>query len=126
MKRIRMNFQKFIRNVLRKAKEYGVNPKIFLTLYLFSFLPFYGGVYLMVKGAGITSVTFRNLIAFKVEKLQINNELIFWGFLVNQAGWTLPYLYVVMAGRRFKWYIRLALVLWAFLLLAWRVGRAFW
>lgn len=125
MKRLIINFQKFVRKLFRKAEEYGVSPKVFIALYLFSFLPVYGGAYLMVKGSGITSIPFKDLLAFKLEGLQMNNETVISGFLINQAGWALPYLYVAVAGRRFKWYIRLAVLLWASLLLIWRVWKIF-
>lgn len=123
MKRIETKLQVIARKLFEKAEWYGVKPQIFIALYLFSFLPFYGGIYLMMKGSGIVSVAFQDLIAFKFKKLPLNNEMLIWGFLINHVGWALPYLYVAIAGKRFKWYTRAAILFWAFLLIGWKIWK---
>jgi|GEM_PF-1206288 len=66
----------------RKAvEEYHVKFEVFVGLYVFSFLPFYLGIFLTVQG------TLKNAWLMAV-----------LGVLINRLAWALPYLYPLFFG----------------------------
>ena len=66
----------------RKAvEEYHVKFEIFIGLYVFSFLPFYLGIFMTVQG------TLNN--AWLIAVL---------GVIINRLAWALPYLYPLLYG----------------------------
>lgn len=105
-------FSRQLQRLNQKALRYQVNPFVFILLYVVSFIPYYLGVYLMIRGSGLLSIDWRDLIHFKFSQIDSNNNLVLWGFLVNRLGWTLPYLYIEIKGRGLRWYVHLALVVW--------------
>ncbi len=74
---------------MRAAREnYGVNPVVFLTLLLGTSPIFYYSIYRMVRALA----------------KKLLNEVTLWSmiFLVSAAA---PYLYVLVAGRNFPWWV---------------------
>ena len=96
----------------QRAQKYNVKPIVFLILYLCSFLLYYFGVYLILKGSGLFSVRLSDLMRFDFSGLGINNTLVIWGLCVNRLAWALPYLYVEIMGKGLRWYIHLGVWIW--------------
>lgn len=84
--------------------QYGVNPLIFIALYLFSFVPFYWGVFYILKGLKRHHV-----------------ETVVKGVAVNRLAWGLPYLYVLFLGHDLPRIIIVGLVVWAIVGIGWPV-----
>lgn len=82
--------------------EYHVNPLIFLTLYLVSFVPFYVGVYLVLSGGKRRSPS-----------------RILTGVLVNRLAWGLPYVYVLAFGRNLPVWVAALVITWPLVTLGW-------
>lgn len=81
---------------------YGVNPAVFVGLYLFSFLPFYYGVFRILRGAKRRSL----------------NEAAS-GFAVNRFAWALPYLYVLVFGKNLPTLVTVLVLVWVIGSTAW-------
>ena len=100
----RIKAKNFIQTQLTKAEMHGVRPRIFVALYIFSFLPFYFGLFLAAFGAGAEIASLFDLFTFEWENIEINNFII-WGIIINQFGYFLPYFYILFFGKNLKWYI---------------------
>ncbi len=112
MKKIKCLVQK----IRKKAVIYGVKTKVFVFLYLISFIPYYLGIYLILKGAGVLDISFAQLIQFDLKEIELKGSLIVWGFLINRISWALPYLYIQIKGRKkLPWYIHGLIWLWIIL-----------
>ena len=95
-----------------KAEAYGVNPRVLIGLYVFSVIPFYTGIFMMVSGSGIGLLTLRGLLRFNYHDLDFGSRTAVAGLLLNRLAWALPYLYVELFGRRLKWYFHAGIWLW--------------
>jgi len=104
-------FVRRYRYVYAKALKHNVNPLVFILLYALSFLPYYVGVYLMLRGV-LSSVSWGNLFDFDFGQLTWGSPFVIWGLLVNRLGWALPYLYVQVMGRGLRWYVHTMIAFW--------------
>jgi len=96
----------------QRAEKYNVSPVVFLALYFFSFLPYYLGVYLILRGSGFFLVNAGDLIRFNFSGIDLNNALVIGGFCLNRLSWALPYLYIEIVGKGLRWYIHLGIWIW--------------
>jgi len=96
----------------QRAQKLNVNSIVFLVLHLFSFLPYYLGIYLMLKGSRVLSIDLGDLIRFDFSGLGFNNALFIGGLCVNRLAWALPYLYIEIVGKGLRWYIHLGICVW--------------
>lgn len=96
----------------QRALRHNVNPTIFIVIYIASFLPYYLGIYLVLRGSGILSIGFWDLISFDFSGLTFRNPWIIWGLLINRLAWAIPYLYLEIAGRGLRWYLHCAIWMW--------------
>ena len=86
----------WIAALYNKAQDqYGINPLIFIALYAFSFIPFYIGVFQILRGL-------RNHDAMLILK----------GLFVNRIAWCLPYWYVLFMGHDLPWVIKVPVIVW--------------
>lgn len=100
----------------QKARQHNVNPVIFISIYLSSLIPYYFGVYLMLKGSGILNMGLKDFVHFVPGKNpNFNINLIFLGFLINRLGWAIPFLYIEFWGKGLRWYIHLGIWVWILL-----------
>ncbi len=95
-----------------RAKSHNVNPMTFIIIYLFSFLPYYFGIYLMLRGSGIFSIGLGDLIRFDFSELSFTNSSLIWGLLINRLAWASPYLYIEVVGKNLRWYVHLGIWVW--------------
>ena len=96
----------------KKASYYQINPSVFIGLYLFSFVPFYFGIYLILLGLGIKVDSITDLVAKRDFRIDFNNPLVVWGILINRLAWALPYFYVQFFGKNLKWYYHILIWAW--------------
>jgi len=89
--------QKYKVILAEKAQKHGVKPKIFIIIFLLSFIPYYGGIIIASKG----------LIAGDI-------RLTILGLLTNRVAWASPYLYVEIWGKNLRWYIHF--LVWVYIL----------
>lgn len=92
--------------------EYGVCPRVFLALYLLSFLPYHAGLYLVVTGSGAIQYDPATALAFDWRNADFGCPAVVWGFALNRLGWLLPYLYLEWCGRNLPWWLHGLVVLW--------------
>ena len=106
--------QQFINNLAQSANilasSYGLNIKIFLTIYLISFLPFYLGYFLIIysttRNFSFSSIYFFNL------KTQLNwNNTIKNGVLIHMFGRLMPYVYILFWGKNLSYEVYLIVIL---------------
>jgi len=90
-------------DLYNKAQDqYGVNPLIFIGLFLFSYIPFYIGVFQILRGLKRHDVL-----------------LVVRGTVVNRLAWGLPYYYVLFFGHDLPWAITALVIIWPLLTLVW-------
>jgi len=99
-------------HLYQRAEKYNVSPFVFLILYFSSLLPYYLGIYFILRGSGLLSVNLSDLIHFDFSGLDINNTLAVGGLCINRLAWALPYLYIEMVGKGLHWYIHLGIWAW--------------
>ncbi|KKQ23004.1 MAG: hypothetical protein US36_C0006G0003 [Candidatus Wolfebacteria bacterium GW2011_GWC1_37_10] len=106
----------FLSNILeklnKKANYYQINPLIFIGLYIFSFLPFYLGIYLILVGLGIRVDSIIDLATKKDFQIDFSSSFVVWGVLINRLAWALPYFYIEFFGKNLKWYYHILIWLW--------------
>lgn len=105
--------KKRVARLKQNAMKYNVNPKFFVRIYCFSFLPYYAGVVMMLIGSGVLNISLMELWRFRVIGMRLNSVLTIGGFLINRLAWALPYLYIEFKGKGLRWYypfLNLALV----------------
>lgn len=83
------------RSINQTVADYGVNPLIFIAIYVVSYLPYLWGVYWLGKG-----IRHRN------------NTHIIQGAAVNRLGWAAPYAYVIIYGHSLPIWFFVSLVAW--------------
>jgi hypothetical protein len=105
-------FYRLLATAHRKAVDHHVNPRVFVALYLGSAVPFYLGIYLMLLGSGLFSVSWRNLLSFNLQQVHLSGGTVILGLLINRIAWALPYLYVELRGQGLAWYIHVGVWLW--------------
>lgn len=92
---------------LKAEQRFEVDPAIFIGLYLFSFLPFFIGIFLIglatKNGSGILAVA---------------------GLLINRLAWALPYAYVWMFGKLNR-KLKLLITFWLLASLLWIIYKYF-
>ena len=78
----------------KAEQEYNVRFDIFIALYVVSFLPFYLGAFLVVKGTVSKSLV-----------------VVIIGLMVNRLAWAMPYLYPYFFGTLPK-KLKIAILIW--------------
>ena len=78
----------------KAEQEYNVRFDIFIALYVVSFLPFYLGAFLVVKGTVSKSLA-----------------VMIIGLMVNRLAWAMPYLYPYFFGTLPK-KLKIAILIW--------------
>jgi len=96
----------------QKARTHEVDPRTFVALYVLSAIPFYTGIYFILRGSGVFDIGFRDLLSFDLHRVHLSGSTVALGFLLNRLGWALPYLYVEVRGRNLGWYVHAAVWLW--------------
>ncbi len=96
----------------KAAEAYGVNPRILIGLYVFSVIPFYVGIFMILSGSGVALLSLRGLFEFSYDDLDFGSRTAVAGLLLNRFAWALPYLYIEFFGRRLKWYLHVAVWVW--------------
>lgn len=96
----------------KRANYHQINSLIFIGLYIFSFIPFYLGIYLILLGLGIGVDSISDLLNRNDLKINLNSILVIWGVLINRLAWALPYLYIEFFGKNLKWYYHILIWLW--------------
>jgi len=96
----------------QRARQHNVNPTLFIVIYLFSFLPYYFGIYLMLKASGLLAVSWGDLVRFEFGGLCPDNALMIGGLCLNRLAWAMPYLYIEVVGKGLRWYVHLAIWTW--------------
>jgi len=96
----------------KKANYYQINSLIFIGLYVFSFVPFYLGIYLILMGLGISINSITDLVAKRDFQIDFSSTLVVWGVLINRLAWALPYLYIQFFGKDLKWYYHALILFW--------------
>ena len=105
-------FHRLLAIARRKAIRHHVNPRVFVALYFGSAIPFYVGIYLMLLGSGLLSISWRGLLSFKLQQVHLSGGTVLLGLLINRFAWAIPYLYVEFCGRGLAWYIHVGVWLW--------------
>lgn len=96
--------------------QYGVNPKIFIELFLISEVMFNVGLILMLWGSGLLS--WKNYKLFKWENISWAGKRVYLGFLTNRMAAIIPWGYVLFSGRnKLPWYIILVILIEVFIVL---------
>lgn len=93
----------YLKSLAIYADQHNVNPKVFVLIYLFSFIPFY---YPIIKTRVIYDV-FREgwksgLIAKKI----------IGAIIINRLAWVAPYVYVLVFGRNLPRWLIILIVLY--------------
>lgn len=92
------NIINFFSNLANYARGHGVNPYVFLVIYILSFIPFY---YPILKAR----IIYKNRSNTKL----ITREL-FSGIMINRLAWASPYLYILVFGKNLPiWLVALIL-----------------
>lgn len=92
------------------VNNYGVDPTIFIVIYLVATPFYYWGAYL----AGKEFIVFRKLQKQKKQRFNLHKLLLENGFLkgysMNRVSWVSPYAYVIMVGEKLpgKFYFLIA------------------
>ncbi len=115
--------KEIILQLYQQVLKWNVNPIIFICIYLFSFLPFYSGIFLILKGSNIDRITFREFRHFDFSKISIFNSMTISGLLVNRLAWALPYLYIEIFGSNLPVSIHLAVWIWLILGIGFFINR---
>lgn len=102
-------------SLYQQALTWGVNPLIFVCIYLFSFVPFYFGIFLILKGSHLTKITFKEIRNFRFGRISLFNGTTFLGLLINRLAWTSPYLYIEIVGKNLPASIHL--LIWSWLIM---------
>lgn len=89
-----------IKNVSESlAQNYGLDIRIFLIIYLVSFLPFYLGYFLMLHGS-TRSLKFVDLFDLGKIKEKIRwNQQVTLGLSIHLFGRVMPYVYIMIYGK---------------------------
>jgi hypothetical protein len=103
---------RYFRSIHSKAAEYQVNPRIFWGLYLFSFLPYHAGIYLMLSGSGVVSFKLHSFLHFDFQHIDLTRGDVLLGLFINRFAWLMPYLYVEIFGRNVPWFLHAAIWIW--------------
>ncbi len=84
-----------IRHWWRNAIKWNINPWIYVALLFVTFYHYYKGWWLIATGL-----------------LRRNGERFRKGVVLNRAVWAVPYLYVVVFGRGYPWWLLAGVVGW--------------
>lgn len=84
-------------NIENLTRTYNLSVTIFLIIYLFSFVPFYLGYFLILRGS-TREMSWGDFFRFRIKKLKWNNEVKI-GIFILLFGFTLPYVYILFWGR---------------------------
>jgi hypothetical protein len=95
--------------IYKLAYSHGLNINTFVILYLFSFIPVYGGAFLIIYGSA-KRLKIKDILKLKFNAQDINNPTTRAGLLVFIFGWLLPYLYLLIFGRNIPPYAYLLLL----------------
>lgn len=79
----------------QKAKEWNINPLIFVGLLFATFYHYYKGWIIIAKGL----------------KLH-DKSLLGKGILTNRIAWVIPYLYVLVFGKGYPWWVPTLTLTW--------------
>ncbi|MFA5026146.1 MAG: hypothetical protein WC503_06600 [Candidatus Shapirobacteria bacterium] len=77
---------------------YNINIKILILIYLFSFIPVYGGAFLILYSI-LKKVDLKNLLKLRFSGINLKDKKAFFGLIVFIVGWFLPYLYILFFGK---------------------------
>jgi hypothetical protein len=94
----------FARMWTTAENEYHVSPLVFAILYLGSFVPFYVGVYLALSGSK-----------------RHDGHRVLVGVVTNRLAWSLPYVYVLAAGRNLPVWVAVLVIAWPVVTVGWLV-----
>ena len=84
----------------RTAAAYRVNLRVLAAIYLFSFIPVWGGAALMIGASGLLDHGFRS----PLRACDFRNGTVMAGAGIHMVGWLLPYLYIEIRGKGLPWY----------------------
>src|SRR5574343_892535 len=111
-----INLFEIIRNISDNiANQYSLDVGLFLSIYLLSFIPFYGG-YLMIIYGSTRNLQLKDVFTFKIRNKLHWGGLSRLGLVVHIFGRILPYAYILIFGRNFPyWFYVMAIILIAVL-----------
>jgi hypothetical protein len=103
---------RFVAWATATAETHHVSPRVLIALYVFSVIPFYLGIFLILWGSGIGMLSIRGLLSLKLHDLDFGSRAAIAGLIVNRLAWALPYLYIEAFGRNLRWYFHAGVWLW--------------
>ncbi len=108
-----------IEKIKEKAKKYKVNIRTFLWIYFGSMFPVYGGAYIILHAMGVFNIKLIDLVNFRWLTSELSSPMVLLGLTIHLLGWISPYVYIAIAGKGLKPYIRaIILIIGIFLIVA--------
>ena len=102
-----------IEKMKKRAERYGVNVRVFLWIYFGSMILIYGSAYIILSAIGFFNIKLVDIINFQwvtAFRLRLNNPIVLFGLIIHLLGWISPYLYVAIAGKGLKSYVRVIIL----------------
>ncbi len=82
---------------LKLLVEHNLDLRLFIWIYIFSFIPVYVGYFLIIFDS-IKGMSLRDIISLKLGKLTFGAKAIF-GIVLTIFGLAMPYVYILLAAR---------------------------
>jgi len=98
-----INFTEIWSSANHLARDYNLDAKVFITVYLLSFIPFYLGYFLIIYGS-TREMHWRDIFRFKLGKLKWNNESKA-GLFIHLFGRAMPYAYIIFFGQNLPLFV---------------------
>lgn len=80
------------------TKEYGIDPKAFLSVLIICEIFFNIGIVLMVLGSGVLKLKLKHILNLDFQNVVFENELVYTGFTINRIAAFVPPAYLLISG----------------------------
>lgn len=91
------------------SQKYGINPKIFVIIYILSIIPIYFGFFLIIYGS-LGQVSIKDILKFKIKRLTYNKKVIS-GIITTILGIIIPYVYILFWSKNLPAFFHLIVLI---------------